>query len=110
MEKLLKVISNRAVIIVLLILIQLGVLFAIVFRFQHFFVYFYTFYLLISSSVIIKIINSRSNPAYKIAWIIPIMLIPIFGTVIYLVFGRVRFSKKEKNENGNGSRKRTTCQ
>ncbi|UNM88791.1 cardiolipin synthase [Vagococcus sp. CY52-2] len=98
MEKLLKVISNRAVIIVLLILLQLGVLFAIVFRFQNYFVYFYTFYLLISSFVVIKIINSRSNPAYKIAWIIPIMLIPVFGTVIYLVFGRVRFSKKEKTK------------
>lgn len=96
MGKLLKLATNRAVIIVLLILIQLGVLFSIVFKFQEYFVYFYTFYLLLSSTVIIKIINNRSNPAYKIAWIIPIMLIPIFGTVIYLVFGRVRFSKKEK--------------
>jgi len=96
MGKLVKLITNRAVIIMLLILIQLGVLFSIVFKFQEYFVYFYTFYLIVSSSVIIKIINSRSNPAYKIAWIIPVMLIPIFGTVIYLIFGRVRFSKKEK--------------
>lgn len=98
MGKLLKLITNRAVIIVLLILIQLVVLFSIVFKFQEYFVYFYTFYLIISSAVIIKIINNRSNPAYKIAWIIPIMLIPIFGTVIYLIFGRVRFSKHEKNK------------
>jgi cardiolipin synthase len=91
-----KLISNRAIIIGLLILFQLGLLFAIIFRFQEYFVYFYSTYIIVSAAVIIKIVNNRSNPAYKIAWIIPIMLIPIFGTVIYLVFGRVRFSRDDK--------------
>ncbi|MGO3733117.1 MAG: cardiolipin synthase [Vagococcus sp.] len=98
MKKLLKIISNRAIIIGLLILIQLGLLFAIIFRFNDYFVYFYTVYIIVSIAVIVKIVNNRSNPAYKIAWIIPIMLIPIFGTVIYLVFGRVRFTKKDKRK------------
>ena len=96
MKKLMKLISNRAIIIGLLILFQLGLLFAIIFRFQEYFVYFYSTYIIVSAAVIIKIVNNRSNPAYKIAWIIPIMLIPIFGTVIYLVFGRVRFSRDDK--------------
>lgn len=98
MEKFIKLISNRAIIIGLLILLQLGLLFAIIFRFNEYFVYFYTTYIIVSAAVIIKIVNNRSNPAYKIAWIIPIMLIPIFGTIIYLVFGRVRFSKKDKRK------------
>ncbi|MEG2254376.1 MAG: cardiolipin synthase [Vagococcus sp.] len=96
MKNLMKIISNRAIIIGLLILFQLVLLFAIIFKFQEYFVYFYGTYIAVSAAVIIKIVNSRSNPAYKIAWIIPIMLIPIFGTVIYLVFGRVRFSKDDK--------------
>ena len=77
MQKVMKLISNRALIIGLLILFQLGLLFAIVFRFQEYFVYFYGTYIAVSAGVIIKIVNNRSNPAYKIAWIIPIMLIPI---------------------------------
>ena len=96
MKKILKLVSNRALIIGILILLQLAVLFAIIFRFQEYFVYFYATYLLVSAAVIVKIVNSRSNPAYKIAWLIPIMMIPIFGTVIYLVFGRVRFTKQDK--------------
>ncbi len=98
MKNLIKLISNRAIIIALLILLQLGLLFAIIFRFQEYFVYFYTTYIIVSAVVIIKIVNSRTNPAYKIAWIIPIMLIPIFGTVIYLVFGRIRFTKEDKRK------------
>ncbi|MBQ9991117.1 MAG: cardiolipin synthase [Lachnospiraceae bacterium] len=39
---------------------------------------------LISSAVMIYIINDKSNPAYKIAWIIPVMLMPLFGGVLYL--------------------------
>lgn len=98
MKNFIKIISNRAIIIGLLILLQLGLLFAIIVRFEEYFVYFYTIYIMISAAVIIKIVNNRSNPAYKIAWIIPIMLIPIFGTVIYLVFGRIRFTKEEKQK------------
>lgn len=101
MKKLLKLVSNRAIIIGILILIQLLLLFAIVYRFQEYFVLFYSFYVLVSGAVIIRIINNRSNPAYKIAWLIPIMLIPIVGTVIYLVFGRVRFRKEDKLQMSN---------
>ena len=34
--------------------------------------------------VMVYIINERSNPAYKIAWIIPIMLFPLVGSMLYL--------------------------
>ena len=40
--------------------------------------------MLITSAVMIYIINDKSNPAYKIAWIIPVMLMPLFGGVLYL--------------------------
>ena len=36
------------------------------------------------------------NPAYKIAWIIPIMLFPILGGLFYLFFGGNRMGKKTK--------------
>lgn len=34
--------------------------------------------------VMIYIINEKSNPAYKIAWIVPIMLFPLVGSMLYL--------------------------
>ncbi|MGY3749820.1 cardiolipin synthase [Vagococcus acidifermentans] len=96
MKNLLKIMTNRIIIIVFLIILQLAVLLTVVWRFNDFFVYFYATNIVISIFIVLKIINNRSNPAYKIAWLVPIMLIPIFGTAIYLIFGRVRFKKSEK--------------
>lgn len=39
---------------------------------------------LTSAIVMIYIINDKSNPAYKIAWFIPVVLLPVFGGVLYL--------------------------
>jgi len=41
-----------------------------------------------------KIINNRLNPAYKLAWIIPIMAFPIFGGLFYFLFSSDQTRKK----------------
>lgn len=45
--------------------------------------------------VILYIIKSDINPVYKIPWIVVIMLFPVFGGVVYIVYGRYHFSKRE---------------
>ena len=40
----------------------------------------------LSAILVIHIINSKSNPAMKIAWIIPMLVVPVFGGLIYLFF------------------------
>lgn len=35
----------------------------------------------------VAIVNDRSNPGYKIAWIVLILVLPIFGASIYLILG-----------------------
>jgi cardiolipin synthase len=59
-------------------------------------VYFYAVSVLISGVITLEIINNRDNPAYKIAWIVPILILPLFGWMLYLVFGRNRFWPKEQ--------------
>ena len=50
----------------------------------------------ISVAAVLYINNNRSNPAYKIAWIIPILLMPVFGGIIYLMLGGNRVSARER--------------
>ena len=66
--------------------------------FQEYFVYFYAFCILLSFVVVMYLLNNRLNPAYKIAWIIPILLFPIFGGLFYLLFGSDQTKKKFLNE------------
>lgn len=86
---------HRVVLIGLSILIQLSVLLVMLLRFQNLFAYFYAFSILLSLAVVVFIINSRSNPAYKLAWVVPILIFPFFGGTFYLLFGNLRPTKHE---------------
>ena len=44
------------------------------------------------------IVNRSSEPAYKIAWIVPILIFPIFGGLFYLLFGGNRLSKRTRRK------------
>lgn len=96
MKKTLNSILTRTLFIVLFVTLQAGVLVAIFLAFRKYFAYFYLFCILLTVLVTLYIVSSNTNPAYKIAWIIPIMLFPIFGGPFYLMFGQVRPSRKER--------------
>lgn len=48
------------------------------------FVYFTIASTALSVIVLVCIINDKTNPYYKLAWVVPVMLIPIFGTFTYI--------------------------
>lgn len=87
MKKFIQLLFHRVVLVGLMILIQALILVVSMVRFQHYFVYFYAICELLSLAVVLYIINDKSNPGYKIAWIVPILLLPIFGGLFYLLFG-----------------------
>ena len=95
-KKLLRLLFHRLVLVGAAILAQLAILLVMLLRFQEYFVYFYAVSIAVSVAAVLYIISNRSNPAYKIAWIIPIMLVPVFGGVIYLVLGGNRVSPRER--------------
>jgi len=92
------VLFNRITLIVTAILIQLLVLIGIIFRFNDRFVFFYGVFIVIGIILVAGIVNNNTNPAYKIAWIIPILLFPIFGGMFYIFFGGNKTSKRAKNK------------
>lgn len=94
--KLLKLATNRIFITSILLIIQLLAIFVLILKIQNFYIYFYVSYFIISTFAVLNIINSRRNPAYKIAWLIPVMLLPYFGVIIYLIFGRFYAKKSFK--------------
>lgn len=50
---------------------------------------------IISIMVVLYIIKSDMNPVYKIPWIVVLLVMPVFGGVLYLVYGRAHFAKRE---------------
>ena len=49
---------------------------------------------LLSLLAAVHVINKNNNPAYKIAWLIPMFSMPIFGGLLYLMFGARRVNRR----------------
>ena len=83
-RKLLRIIFGRTAFVVMSLLLQVAILLA-GFRFlSHYMVYIYGGFTLLSAFVILYVVNKDENPSFKLAWIIPITVIPVFGTLLYL--------------------------
>ena len=100
MRKFLRLLTQRVVLTALLIVIQALLLFGIIWKLNNYFVYFYAASVLLSLLLTLRIINNKSNPAFKIAWLIPILLFPVLGGLVYLVFGSDRTGKYIRNKMG----------
>lgn len=98
MKKLLKFLSKRIVIIAFALIVQIFVLVTMILKFNEYFIYFYGICILLSLTAMLHIINNKSNPSYKMAWIIPILLFPIFGGLFYVMFGRNHLSNRLKRK------------
>lgn len=94
LKKLLSLLFHRVTIISLAIAVQLVALILMIGRFGNYFPQFYLISTALSAIVVIIIVSSNSKPGYKIAWIIPIMLFPIFGGLFYLMLGNRRTDQR----------------
>ncbi|MEG0366849.1 MAG: cardiolipin synthase [Coprobacillus sp.] len=51
-------------------------------------------FLIVSTLVVLWLVNKDENPSYKISWIILILLVPVFGGLLYLCIGNKKPSRK----------------
>lgn len=92
-RKVRKFIVNRRSISIALLLIQFLLTLTFLYWLSH--RQFILYYLLefISLCVIIWLIRKNDNPAYKIPWIIVILLLPPFGVLFYIFWGNTPFNR-----------------
>jgi cardiolipin synthase len=79
----LKIIFSSKIVVFLLVLVQFAAIFIGLAIFSEWRV-FYISAIVLSVVGVIGIMNSDKNPAYKTAWILPIMAFPVFGIAAYL--------------------------
>ena len=70
----------------LLLLAQIWLLFSVFFWLDSYAKLYYEGSVILALICMVLIINDDSNPAYKIAWTIPIILFPVAGTLLFLYF------------------------
>lgn len=93
MKRLLKLLLSRTTFILLLLLAQIGFFFVTV-RFISQYQYMHTALYSVTVVIVAYLIYKEENPVYKLSWIIPIMLFPLFGGLFYLFYRNTNISKR----------------
>ena len=96
--KYLKLIFNRLFVFGLMILVQVVYMLLILNKFSPYSQVWSAICLVLSILVVLFIVNKEDNPAYKIAWIIPILLFPIFGGLLYLFLGNKKPTRRMRDK------------
>ena len=79
-----KVVFGRTTIVVLLLLLQILILSLAFLWLEKYVVFFYGGSVFLSAILVIHIVNKDENPAFKLAWMIPLLVFPVFGALLYL--------------------------
>ena len=98
MKKIIDLISNRIFVTVVAVLLQLVWIFAMLWGLGAFSGHIMNLISLLSLLMVLWIVNKKINPSYKLAWTILILAVPVFGVIIYLLFGQSRVAKKMTQE------------
>ena len=94
LSKILNFIPKRVFVVGLIILIQICWGISMLTRLTEYSSALNMVLTVLSLFAVLYIINKDDNPAYKLAWIIPILVFPLFGGFLYLLFGDKRPTKR----------------
>lgn len=98
MNKFFNVVFGRILYTALFVILQAAALVVMFIYFSEKFTYFYLFSILISVAVLLHLMYKSGNPEYKLAWVIPILVFPIFGGFLYIMFSRNRSNERTKKK------------
>lgn len=94
MRKFLQYALNRVVITALLVLMQVAFFLTVLLHWGNYYVWVSLMLRFITFWAVLYIIWKPTNPAVKLAWVVPILIFPLFGGVFYLFFGHVIVPRK----------------
>lgn len=98
MGKLSKILFHRVAIVAVFIILQILFYVALIARFSAYMVQIELCFRIISALVVLWIINDRSNPGYKLAWVIFVLILPVAGGLLFLLLGGNRLSHRNQRK------------
>ena len=98
LKKILKIITHRVFIVSFLIVLQILLILSFFFDLNEYYIYYYIISEIIGILMAFYVIGTNTNPGYKIAWIMLLLIFPILGILIYIIFGGNALSKRQKKK------------
>lgn len=79
-----RIVFGRTAFVILFLLIQVGILFGVIRWLGDYMIYAYGAALIVTTSAVIYILNERQNSSFKLAWMVPVLVFPVFGVLFFL--------------------------
>ncbi len=79
----------------LLLLLQIVLFFLILFEFEEYFPAFQTLCVIAAVLIFFKVVNKKETPEYKIPWLVLILVLPLFGITLYLLFANQKIRPRD---------------
>ncbi|MFT3952142.1 MAG: cardiolipin synthase [Oscillospiraceae bacterium] len=86
MKKLVKFIFSRKFIIVALLLAQIALMVLSLVKLSEHYALVYGFLTVFGFALVCYILNRNESPDYKLAWIVPLLIFPVFSAAMYVFF------------------------
>ena len=83
-SKLFGVIYSRTALALVLVLAQAGLIFFTLRYLEQYSAYLYALFVVLSMVAVIYIINEKGNPAFKMTWLLFVLLVPVAGVGFYI--------------------------
>ena len=93
-KKLINIIFSQKSTIILLLLLQFVQIFIAFTFLNDNYTYLSVIFSTLGIGLGIYIVNTDRNPAYKLAWIVPLLIFPVFTTILYLILTNQPYKRK----------------
>lgn len=108
-RKISSILFNRLFIVAVAILLQFGWIFLTLYHFSISYTFVNIIIRILAVILVLKVINNWTNPYYKLAWTFIILLFPLFGICLYIIFGRSELTKRTQERMDAVHREITDC-
>ncbi len=110
MKKILSIFGTRAAVVGMFLILQIVVVVAFLFYVSESFVLFYWTFLVFGFCAVIYVINRDGDPAFKVVWVMAMLVVPVFGVSMYLMFGKHNKGTRKERERRDVIRKKAEAE
>ncbi len=89
-----KILFSRTTIVLLIILLQLALSLFLIYSVNYYFKWVQVISYILGIIVFLTIVNRKTTAESKLPWLTLVLIFPLFGVVIYVMFSRVNVSRK----------------
>ena len=96
MDKIRKILFHRIGIVAVFLVLQIVLYISTIIWFSDYIIQLNWIFRFISALVVLWLVNDRSDPGYKLGWIIIVLVAPVVGGLLYLLLGGNRLSMRNQ--------------